>query len=113
MNRSFGGMYRLNLQARKIREPGTSMSRWLQTEPPAENTQHILKFCMGFRLEQILVGNTSITELFRNTSVTPWLQRGVNIYRVNSIIGHPRLACQGQHLSLRSCAFGVFIIQFP
>jgi hypothetical protein len=29
-NRRFGGTYRLNLQGRKIRERGTSVSRWLQ-----------------------------------------------------------------------------------
>jgi hypothetical protein len=31
VNRCFGGMYRLHLQGRKIRERGTSVSRWLQT----------------------------------------------------------------------------------
>jgi hypothetical protein len=31
VNRRFGGTYRLNLQSRKIRERGTSVSRWLQT----------------------------------------------------------------------------------
>jgi hypothetical protein len=30
MNRRFGGTYRLHLQGRKIRERGTSVSRWLQ-----------------------------------------------------------------------------------
>jgi hypothetical protein len=39
LNRRLGGTYRLHLQGRKIRERGTSMSRWLQTEPPVENTQ--------------------------------------------------------------------------
>jgi hypothetical protein len=29
VNRSFGGMYRLHLQGTKIRERGTSVSRWL------------------------------------------------------------------------------------
>jgi hypothetical protein len=32
-------MYRLHLQGRKIRERGTSVSRWLQTEPPVGNNQ--------------------------------------------------------------------------
>jgi hypothetical protein len=30
VNRHFGGTYRLHLQGRKIRERGTSVSRWLQ-----------------------------------------------------------------------------------
>jgi hypothetical protein len=34
VNRRFGGTYRLHLQGRKIRELGTSVSRWLPTEPP-------------------------------------------------------------------------------
>jgi hypothetical protein len=38
-NRRFGGTQRLNLRGRKIREQGTIVSRWLQTEPPVENTQ--------------------------------------------------------------------------
>jgi hypothetical protein len=33
VNRRFGGTYRLHLQGRKIRERGTSVSRWLQTAP--------------------------------------------------------------------------------
>jgi hypothetical protein len=32
VNRRFGGKYRLHLQGRKIRERGTSVSRWLHTE---------------------------------------------------------------------------------
>jgi hypothetical protein len=36
VNRRFGGTYRLHLHGRKIRDRGT---RWLQTEPPVENTQ--------------------------------------------------------------------------
>jgi hypothetical protein len=32
VNRRFGGTYRLHLQGRKIRERGTSVNRWLQTE---------------------------------------------------------------------------------
>jgi hypothetical protein len=37
MNRRFGGKYRLHLQGKKIRERGTSVSRWLQLQlqPPA------------------------------------------------------------------------------
>jgi hypothetical protein len=31
VNRHFGGTYRFRLQGRKIRERGTSVSRWLQT----------------------------------------------------------------------------------
>jgi hypothetical protein len=32
-------MYRLHLQGKKIHEWGTSVSMWLQTEPPVENIQ--------------------------------------------------------------------------
>jgi hypothetical protein len=39
VNRRFSGTYRLYLQGRKIRERGTSVSMWLQTESPVENTQ--------------------------------------------------------------------------
>jgi hypothetical protein len=39
VNRRFGGTYRLHFQGRNIRERGTRVSRWLQTElslhPPA------------------------------------------------------------------------------
>jgi hypothetical protein len=48
VNRRFGGTYRLRLQDRKIRERGTSVSRWLQTEPPVGNNQpytYTLFFC--------------------------------------------------------------------
>jgi hypothetical protein len=41
--RHFGGTYLLRLQGRKIRERGTSVSRWLQTEPPVENTRPHVK----------------------------------------------------------------------
>jgi hypothetical protein len=34
VNRRFRGTYRLHVQGRKIREPGASVSRWLQTELP-------------------------------------------------------------------------------
>jgi hypothetical protein len=33
VNRRFGATYRLHLQVRKILKRGTSVSRWLQTEP--------------------------------------------------------------------------------
>jgi hypothetical protein len=33
VNRRFGGTYRLHHQGRKIRERGTSVSRWLQAYP--------------------------------------------------------------------------------
>jgi hypothetical protein len=42
VNRRFGGTYRLHLHGRKICERGTSMSRWLQTEPLVENS-HLYK----------------------------------------------------------------------
>jgi hypothetical protein len=32
VNRRFGGAYGLHHQGTKIREPGTSVSRWLQSE---------------------------------------------------------------------------------
>jgi hypothetical protein len=37
-NRRFGGIYRLHLQGRKIRERGTSVSRWLQTGATSQKT---------------------------------------------------------------------------
>jgi hypothetical protein len=39
VNRRFGGTYRLHLQGRKIREQGTSLSRWLQTELNPHNKE--------------------------------------------------------------------------
>jgi hypothetical protein len=39
VNRRFGGTYRLHLQGRKIRERGTSVSKWLQTEPLVGSNQ--------------------------------------------------------------------------
>jgi hypothetical protein len=39
VNRRFGGTYRLHFQGRKVRERGISVSSWLQTESPVENTQ--------------------------------------------------------------------------
>jgi hypothetical protein len=39
VNRRFGGTYCLHLNGRKIHERGTSVSRWLQTELPVENSQ--------------------------------------------------------------------------
>jgi hypothetical protein len=41
VNRRFGGTYRLHLQGRKIRERWTSVSRWLQTEPPVRNIKFV------------------------------------------------------------------------
>jgi hypothetical protein len=38
MNRRFAGTYRLHLQGRKIRERGTSVSRWLQPRSPSCKT---------------------------------------------------------------------------
>jgi hypothetical protein len=37
VNRRFGKTCRHKLQGRKIRDRGTSVSRWLQTELPLEN----------------------------------------------------------------------------
>jgi hypothetical protein len=48
VNRRYGGTNRLHLQGRKIRKRGTSVSRWLQTEPPVENTE-LYKNRMGGR----------------------------------------------------------------
>jgi hypothetical protein len=42
VNRRFGGTYRLHLQGRKIRERGTRVSRWLQSEQRVEYT-HLYK----------------------------------------------------------------------
>jgi hypothetical protein len=44
VNRRFGGTYRLYLQGRKIREGGTSVSRWLQRYVPSKRrfTQNLL-----------------------------------------------------------------------
>jgi hypothetical protein len=36
VNRRFGRMYLLHIQGRKIGERGTSVSKWLQTEPPVD-----------------------------------------------------------------------------
>jgi hypothetical protein len=43
VNRSFGGTYRLHLQGRNIRERGTSVSRWLQTELISDQHLYLLK----------------------------------------------------------------------
>jgi hypothetical protein len=48
VNRRFGGTYRLHFQGRKIRQRETSVSRWLQTEPPVENIQRILQLLVSF-----------------------------------------------------------------
>jgi hypothetical protein len=39
VNRRFGRRYRLHLQSRKSTSGGTSVSKWLQTEPPVGNNQ--------------------------------------------------------------------------
>jgi hypothetical protein len=44
VNRRFGGTYRLHLHVRKIRERGTSVSRWLQTA--ATCSCHVLGVCV-------------------------------------------------------------------
>jgi hypothetical protein len=49
INRRFGRTYRLHIQGRKIREQGTSVSMWLQTESPVENTQ-LYKNTKGVRV---------------------------------------------------------------
>jgi hypothetical protein len=41
VNRRFGGMYRLHLPGREIRERGTSVSRWLQ--PPEDGGDTFLR----------------------------------------------------------------------
>jgi hypothetical protein len=41
VNWRFGGTYSLHLQGRKILERWTSVSRWLQTEPPVGTTSYI------------------------------------------------------------------------
>jgi hypothetical protein len=56
VNRHFGGKHRLYLQDRKIRERGTSVSRWLQTEPPVENTQ-LYKNRKGGRVGHMKINN--------------------------------------------------------
>jgi hypothetical protein len=44
MNRRFGGTYRLHLQSRKIREPGASVSRWLQTLQAIRSAETSVQF---------------------------------------------------------------------
>jgi hypothetical protein len=41
VNRRFGRTYRLHLQGRKIRERGTRVCRWLQTERQSKATSYI------------------------------------------------------------------------
>jgi hypothetical protein len=43
VNRRFGGTYRLHLQGRKIRERGTGLNKWLQTESPVEKTSSYIR----------------------------------------------------------------------
>jgi hypothetical protein len=44
VNRRFGGTYRFHLEGRKIRERGTGVSRWLQTESPVHT--HLSVACV-------------------------------------------------------------------
>jgi hypothetical protein len=46
VNRRFGGMYRLYLQGRKIRERGTSVSRWLQTATAVKTSNLTIHSCV-------------------------------------------------------------------
>jgi hypothetical protein len=50
VNRRFGGIYRLHLQGRKIRERGTNVSRWLRlhtifTYDPSSNVTDKQQSC--------------------------------------------------------------------
>jgi hypothetical protein len=51
VNRRFGVTYRLHLQGRKIRERGTSMSRWLQTQF-TERTTYVSFSQIRWKLER-------------------------------------------------------------
>jgi hypothetical protein len=42
INRRFGGTYRLHLQGRRIRERGSSVSKWLHTEKLLFTVEYIL-----------------------------------------------------------------------
>jgi hypothetical protein len=63
VNQRFGGTYRLNLQGRKIRERGNSVSRWLQTEQSRTialwNCFHLHVLCkpqdISVRIVEILI----------------------------------------------------------
>jgi hypothetical protein len=59
VNRRFGGWYRLHLQSRKIRERGTSVSRWLQTAIPAHAGSSLADFST-LKKEAILSSETSV-----------------------------------------------------
>jgi hypothetical protein len=50
VTRRFGGTYRLHLQGRKIRERGTSVSRWLQTESRTDASEE--RIASIFRVEK-------------------------------------------------------------
>jgi hypothetical protein len=52
VNRRFGGTYRLQLQGRKIRERGTSVSRWLQDLHSA-TVQKTTFFIMSLNFDEV------------------------------------------------------------
>jgi hypothetical protein len=54
VNGSFGEAYRLHLQGRKIRERGTSVSRWLQ--PAVYNVYNVRRLLI-FSLQNIIITN--------------------------------------------------------
>jgi hypothetical protein len=64
VNRRFGGMYRLCLLGRKIRDRGTSLSRWLQTESPVEThaakADSSLADLSSLKMETIRSSETSV-----------------------------------------------------
>jgi hypothetical protein len=47
VNRLFGGTYHPHLQGIKIRERGTNVSKWLQTEPPVGRIMEIGQQIVG------------------------------------------------------------------
>jgi hypothetical protein len=67
VNRRFGGTYRLHLQSRKIRERGTSVSRWLHTADIQEDgilysqRRENLK---SYKNRQILLRRCALKEYF-------------------------------------------------
>jgi hypothetical protein len=63
VNRRFGGRYRLRVQARKIRDPGTSVSKWLQTRRNLQPPPHAGSFVVDFstlKMEAIHSSETSV-----------------------------------------------------
>jgi hypothetical protein len=59
VNRRFGGTYRLHLQGRKIRERGSSLSRWLSLQPPTHAASSFADFS-ALKLEAIRSCETSV-----------------------------------------------------